>query len=213
MLVYETSELKDMKVAMSESNLTNVDLEGKNYGAASTDIKSLGLSIIYECRMHSLNDFQKKLYEKVIAKTPKNIALFADPIVVSFALKDACDISGVDYVWLDLEGENEVGCSAWVKEKDEDDVINLAISLLKRHLEKYLIDAYDRRTREDLANVWDTGLGLEECPVCGKTPIERRTIAANNYKFRGWTCSACGHHVIVTSDALDYLKRNVEVST
>lgn len=207
-----TSELKDMKVAMSETNISDLDLDDKKYSAVSVILEDLGLLLMYECRVRALTTSQKGLYEKVLSKIPKEIALFVDSIVVSFALKDACDISGVDYVWLDLEGGDDVGCSAWVKEKDENAVINLSVNLLKRHIEKYLIDAYDRGTREDLAKVWEAGLGLQECPICGNASVDRRTISSNNRKFRGWTCSVCTHHVIVPSDALDYLSHKIEGS-
>ena len=204
MIMDKSSELKDMKVAMSETNISDLDLDDKKYSAIPAILEDLGLLIIYECRVRALTTFQRGLYEKVLSKVPKEIALFTDSIIVSFALKDACDISGVDYVWLDLEGVDDVGCSAWVKEKDENAVISLSVNLLRRHIEKYLIDAYDRGTREDLVKVWEAGLGLQECPICGKASIDRRTISANNRKFRGWTCTGCGHHVIVPSDALDY---------
>lgn len=199
------SSTVDLKVSMVEARSVNLDFEGKNYSAASNHLKSLGLAVLYECSMKVLNEYQRGLYTKVLAKVPREIALFLDPIVLSFVLRDACDLSGVDYVWLDLEGEDEVGCSAWVKDKDANAVISLAIDLLKRHLEKYLIDAYDHDTREDMIRVWEAGLGLKECPICGAASPDRRIITTNKHKFRGWTCKSCGYHVILPSDALDYL--------
>ena len=199
------SEVENYKIAMSETSIPDLDLEEKKYATVTSLLKSRDLSNIYECHMKTLTPFQRDLYEKVLTKVPREMSLFAEPIVVSFALKDACDVSGVDYVWLDLEGEDDVGCSAWVREKDRDSIISLAIDLLKRHMEKYIIDVNDRGTRDDLAKVWEAGLGLKECSVCGKSSPERRTIAANSYKFRGWTCSGCGHHVIVPSDTLNFL--------
>ena len=195
---------------MFETSIADLDLAGKRYDEVLNLLSYHELSVLYECCMSSLTDFQKGLYEKVIAKVPKEIALFSDPIAVSFALRDACDLSGVEYVWLDLEGDDDVGYSAWVREEDWDAVVRLAIDLLKRHLEKYLLDVYDRGTRNGIAGVWEAELPLQLCPVCGGASPERRVISANKRKFRGWTCTGCGHHVIVPSDALDYLKRGVE---
>jgi hypothetical protein len=212
MRVEEVSEPEDLKIAMYETSISDLNLEDKNYRTISGILRNRGLAILYECCMRTLTTFQRGLYEKVLAKVPREIGLFSDPIVVSFALKDACDISGVDYVWFDLEGDDDVCCSAWVREEDGDAVVVLAARLLNRHLEKYLIDAYDRRTREDLVRVWEAGLGLQECHICGKSSSERRTITANNRKFRGWTCNGCGRHLIVPSDTLDYLNRKIEGS-
>lgn len=119
----------------------------------------------------------------MLTNIPRETALFVDPTVVSFALRDDCDFSGVDYIWFDLESNNDMGCGAWMRKKDVDDVINLAISLLSRHLEKYLIDAYDRKMREDMIRRWEDGLRLLECPICGKASLERKTIVTNNIKF------------------------------
>lgn len=197
----------DLKVSMFETSIGNLDLEDKEYNTVSDLLKSLGLTILYESSMSVLTEFQRGLYESVMAKAPREMALFLDPIVVSFALRDACDLSGVDYVWLDLEGDDEVGCSAWVRKKDGDTVIGLAIDLLRRHLAKYLIDVYSRETREDMVRVWEAGLELQVCPICGETSLKRRLIATNKYRLRGWTCAECGHHMIVPSDALDYLNK------
>lgn len=206
------SSAEKLKVSMFETRAVNLDLEDKNYGAASDLLKGHGLVILYECGMKVLNEFQRGLYTKVMSKVPREIVLFLDPIVLSFALRDACDLSGVDYVWLDLEGEDDVGCSAWVKENDSDAVISLAVDLLKRHLDKYLIDAYDHGTREDMIRVWAAGLGLQACPICGVASPERRVIAVNKHKLRGWTCKGCGYHVILPSDSLDYFSGKLEVS-
>jgi len=202
----------DLKVSMSEASLADLDLEGESYGVVSDLLKGRGLATLYECRMNVLTEFQRGLYEGVMAKVPKEIALFLDPIVVSFALRDACDISGVDFVWLDLEGDGDLGCSVWVREGDGDVVVALAFGLLRRHLEKYLIDVYDRGTREDMVRVWEAGLRLQECPICGEPSPERRVIAVNKRRFRGWTCTGCRHHVVVPSDVLDYLNSRVEGS-
>ncbi|MFH0897628.1 MAG: hypothetical protein V1850_06245 [Candidatus Bathyarchaeota archaeon] len=206
------SMAENLKVSMFEARTVNLDLVDKSYDAASNLLRRHGLMVLYECGMNVLNEVQRGLYSKVISKVPREIVLFLDPIVLSFALRDACDLSGVDYMWLDLEGEDDVGCSAWVNEKDSNAVISLAIDLLKRHLEKYLIDAYDHGTREDMMRVWDAGLGLQACPICGEASPERRVIAANEHKFRGWTCKSCNYHVILPSDSLDYFGDKVEGS-
>lgn len=203
---------ENLKVSMVETRTVNLDLEDKSYGAASDLLKGHGLVVLYECGMKVLNDFQRDLYAKIMAKVPREITLFLDPIVLSFALRDSCDLSGVDYVWLDLEGNDDVGCSAWVKENDSNVIISLAVDLLKRHLDKYLIDAYDHGTREDMISVWTTGLGLQACPLCGTASPERRVIAVNKHKLRGWTCTSCSHHVILPSDILDYISGKLEGS-
>ena len=200
------SDMANLKVAMMEtnpSNLRSLGLEGKGYGSALEVLRQNEFEVFYECRTSVLTKFQKELYEKVLSEVPKDLAIFLDPIIVSFALKDACDFSGVDYVWLDLEGEDEVGNSAWVRKEDQKKVLDLAIRFLERHLEKYIIDAYDRRTREDMVRIWEAQVKLQECPICGSSSLERRLIMTKKQKLRGWTCSSCGHHVILPSDALE----------
>lgn len=203
---------EDLKISMFEASVADLALEGMSYSAASGVLKNRGLTILYECNTRVLTEFQRGLYKKMMANVPREIALFMDPIVLSFSLRDACDVSGVEYVWLDLEDDDEVGCSTWVKEKDGNTVVDEAVSLLRRHLEKYLIDAYDRLTREDIIKVWEAGLGLQECPVCGEASPERKVVSSDKHRFRAWTCKGCGHHVVVPSDALDYLKSRVEGS-
>lgn len=207
------SDMENLKASMFETRATNLDLESKSYGVASNLLKDHGLTILYECGMTVLNEFQRSLYTKVMMKVPKETVLFLDPIILSFALRDACDLSGVDYVWLDLESEDEIGCSAWVKNEDVNVVINLAVNLLKRHLDKYLIDAYDHETREDMLRVWESGLGLQECPICGTALPQRKVIITNNHKFRGWLCKSCGYHVVLPSDTLVYFTAKIEDSS
>lgn len=202
------SAAEELKISSFEGNLGNLDLEDKNYDAASDELKKLGLKILYETRMDVLTRFQWRLYMKLLAKIPKDIVLFVDPIVLSFALRDACDLSGASYVWLDLEGDDEVGSSVWTKEQDVNSILALAVDLLRRHLEKYLIDVYSHDLREEMVRVWEAGLGLEVCGVCGKTSLKRRVIVvAKNNKLRGWACSNCGNHIVIPSDALDYLNK------
>lgn len=206
------NSVEDLRVSMFETSIAGLDLEGKSYSVISDVLKKRGLTLLYGCRTRVLTEPQRSLYEKMLIEVPREIALFMDPIVVSLALRDACDVSGVDYVWLDLEGDDDVACSCWMMEKDRAVVMGLTIGLLRRHLEKYLIDTYDHVTREDMVKVWEAGLGLEQCPICGKASPERRVIAASKRKFRGWTCKDCGHHVVVPSDILEYLKGNIEGS-
>ncbi len=197
-----------LKVSAFETNIGNLELEDKCYDSVSDQLRGMGLTVLYEARMGVLTELQRSLYENVLLKVPKDLVLFLDPIVISFALRDACDLSSVDYVWLDFENDDDVGCSAWMRKNDGDGVIDLAVDLMRRHLEKYLIDVYSRGTREEMVRVWEAGLGLEACSVCGGTSLKRRLIMADrHHRLRGWACAKCGNHVVIPSDALDYLKR------
>ena len=203
------SDMTGLKIAMIEMNSSNVKdlgLEGKSYGFASEVLRRNDFQVFYESRTSVLTQFQRELYELVLSTIPKELALLLDPIVVSFALKDACDYSGVDYVWLDLEGDDEVASSAWVRKDDQKEVLDLAIKFLKRHLEKYILDAYDRCTREDMARVWEAQIMLEACPVCGSSSLERRLVVMKKQKLRGWTCTDCGNDVIIPSDVLEMVR-------
>lgn len=208
LLVSSMSDMANLKVAMVEANpssLGSLGLEGKDYGFASEILRQKEFEIFYECRTSVLTQFQRELYEKFLSETPRDLAPFLDPIILSFALKDACDFSGVDYVWLDLEEKDEIGNSAWLRKEDQKKVLDLAIRFLERHLEKYIIDAYDRRTRDDMVQIWEAQVKLQECPICRTSSLERRLIMTKKQKLRGWTCSSCGHHIILPSDALEYL--------
>lgn len=199
-------EVGDLKVSMVETNLSDLGLDGKHYKFAFNLLKEKGFEALYECQTSVLTHFQRELYEKIMANAPKGLEIFLDPIIVSFALRDACDISGSDYVWIGLEGNEEIGCSAWVRDEDREKVLELTIRLLRGHLEKYIIDAYDRQAREDMVKVWEAQFKLQECSVCGKTSLDRRPVIFNKHKLRGWFCSDCGHHIILHSDALKYLE-------
>ena len=202
------NDMSNFKITMIETNRLNLrelDLEGKSYDFAIQVLKRDDLEIIYECCTSILTQFQRELYEKLLQEFPKELSIFLDPIIVSFALKDACDFSGVDYAWLDLDGEDEVGNSAWVSKEDQKKVIKNTFRFLEHHLEKYVIDAYDRRTREDIARIWEAQLKLQECPICGSSDLERRLIVTKGQKLRGWYCSNCRHHVILPSDILECL--------
>ncbi|MCJ7634353.1 60S ribosomal protein L37a, partial [Candidatus Bathyarchaeota archaeon] len=110
-----------------------------------------------------------------------------------------------DYAWLDLEGDDEVGNSAWSKGSHEE-IVDIAIKLLGKHLEKYILDAYDRHTREDMVRVWEAQLKLLACPICGESSLERKPIIINNTMIRSWVCTSCGYHVAVQTDVLKYLQ-------
>ena len=204
------NDMSNFKITMIETNRLNLrelDLEGKSYDFAIQVLKRDDLEIIYECCTSILTQFQRELYEKLLQEFPKELSIFLDPIIVSFALKDACDFSGVDYAWLDLDGEDEVGNSAWVSKEDQKKVIKNTFRFLEHHLEKYVIDAYDRRTREDLVSVWEAQVKLESCLICGSSSLERWLIVTNGHKLRCWSCSNRGHNVIVPCDTLESLNQ------
>jgi len=200
-------EMGILRVSMVETNLRELDLESKPYTEAFETLRNLGLEVLYESRTSVLTPFQRELYEKTVKRAPKKVSVLLDPIVVAFAIHDACDFSGFDYAWLDLEGGDEIGNSAWARGGQEE-ILNLAMRLMRRHLEKYVLDAYDRRTREDMIRVWEAQLKLLACPVCGESSLERRPILTNKHMIRSWTCTNCGHHVTVQADVLQYLQTN-----
>ena len=200
-------EMGQLKVSMVESNLPELDLENKSYNLAFERLKSRGLEVLYESRTSVLTELQRELFWKTVGSASNSIRVFLDPIVVAFAIHDACDLSDTDYAWLDLEGEDEVGNSAWTR-GGHDGILNIAGSLLKKHLEKYILDAYDRHTREDMVRVWEAQLKILQCPICGEPSLERKPIILNNNMIRSWVCSDCGYHVTVQTDVLNYLKNN-----
>jgi transposase-like protein len=89
-----------------------------------------------------------------------------------------------------------------------DSILSIAGGLLKKHLEKYILDAYDRHTREDMVRVWEAQLKILQCPICGEPSLKRKPIILNNNMIRSWVCSDCGYHVTVQTDVLNYLKNN-----
>lgn len=207
--VKRMSEKSDLRVSMVEAYPPEVGsgLEGRSYGSVSEDLEREGFEIFFECRTGTLTPFQRRLFERLRTEAPRDLSILLDPIVASFAVKDACDLSGVDYVWLDLEGQDDFGNCTWARGNDHNRILGLAVQFLERHLDKYIIDAYDRRTREDMNQVWEAQLKLPECQVCGTPSVERRIIIMKRQKLRGWKCSNCGHHRILPSDALDYLEK------
>ena len=200
-------EMGHLRVSMVESNLQELDLESKTYSEAVQTLRDQRLQVLYESRTSVLTPFQRELYEKAVRRAPKVIGLLLDPIVVAFAIHDACDLSGYDYIWLDLEGEDEIGNCAWVR-SGEIQILDLAGVLLRKHLEKYVLDAYDRQTRDDMVRVWEAQLKLLACSVCGESSLDRKPILTNGHVIRSWMCSGCGHHVTVQADVIRYLQSN-----
>jgi hypothetical protein len=194
------------RISMVETNLPGFALQGHTYAEASERLRDLDFEVFYECRTSILSPGQRGLYDVILSKLPNDLKVFLDPIIVSFVLRDACDISEADYVWLDLEEGEEVGCSAWLKREDQDAVLDEALYLLGHHLEKYVIDAYDRRTRDDMLRVWEAQLDLQECVICGDASPSRRVLAVADQKLRGWICSTCGHRTVLHSDVLALLR-------
>jgi hypothetical protein len=200
-------EMGLLRVSMVESNLPELDLENKPYNIAFETLTNHGLKVFYESRTSVLSPFQRELYGKALSKVPKDISVLLDPIIVAFAIHDACDLSDFDYAWLDLEGDDEVGNSAWTKGSHEE-IVDIATKLLRKHLEKYILDAYDRHTREDMVRVWEAQLKLLACPICGESSLERKPIILNNNMIRSWVCISCGYHVTVQTDVLKYLQNS-----
>jgi hypothetical protein len=200
-------EMGLLRVSIVESNLPELDLENTTYSIAVEKLRNRGLEVFYESRTSILSPFQRELYEKALNKVPKEVSILLDPITVAFAIHDACDLSDLDYAWLDLDGDNEVGNSAWSKGNHEE-IVDIATELLRKHLEKYILDAYDRHTREDMVRVWEAQLKLLACPICGASSLERKPIILNNNVIRSWVCTSCNYYVTVQTDVLKYLQSN-----
>jgi hypothetical protein len=198
-------DMAGFKVTIVESNLHELNLAAATYGPASEELRRRGFEILYESRTDVLTPFQSELFQKIVARAPKTIAPLLDPIVLAFAMHDASDISKTDYVWLDLEGDDEIANSAWVRRENQEEVISNAFRLLERNLEKYVLDTYDRRTRDDMVSVWEAQLNIKGCPVCGKNSLKREPLQLGKKRLRGWVCTNCSHHVMVQADVLDYL--------
>ena len=198
-------DMAGFKVTIVESNLHELNLTAATYGSASEELRRRGFEILYESRTNVLTPFQSELFQKIVTRAPKAIAPLLDPIVLAFAMHDAGDISKTDYVWLDLEGDDEIANSAWVRRENQEEVITIAFRLLERNLEKYILDTYDRRTRDDMVSVWEAQLNINGCPVCGKNSLKREPLQLGKKRLRGWVCTNCNHHVLVQSDVLDYL--------
>jgi len=198
-------DMASFKITIVESNLHDLNLTATTYGQASEELRRRGFEILYESRTNVLTSFQSELFKKIVARAPKTIAPLIDPIVLAFAMHDASDISNTDYIWLDLEGDDEIGNSGWVRRENQEEVITIAFRLLEKNLEKYVLDTYDRRTRDDMVSVWEAQLNINGCPVCGKNALRREPLQFGKKRLRGWVCTNCGHHVMVQADVLDYL--------
>ncbi len=203
-------DFSNLSITVVETSIPNFgqDLVGKTLDHASSVVALRDLELLYEGRTSTLDSSQRELYEMVLSKVPKKLAIFLDPIIVSFALKDASDLSNVDYVWLDLEGGEDFGNSLWVKRGAEKEILRLMNDFLGNHLEKYVIDAYDRLTREDMTRIWEAQIDLKECPICGGSSFVRRFFKMNRQELRGWICSECEHHIILPSDTLDFFRNS-----
>jgi hypothetical protein len=203
-------DFSELTITMIETNIRDLEknLVGKKLSYASNSLSDRDLELLFQSSTSVLSTPQQKMYEIIVSNLPKNLMIFLDPIIVSFALKDACDSSNADFVWIDLEGSENVGNSVWVKREDEKEVLKLMQDFLKHHLEKYLVDAYDRWTREDLSGIWEAKIRLKECPICKGNPFDQKLIKINDQKLRGWICSACGHHTILPSDTLKFIRAN-----
>ena len=199
-----------LTIAMVETSVPHVgqDLVGKTLDEVADALATRGLERLYESRTGVLSPSQRQLYERILAKVPSKLTIFLDPIVLSFALKDACDRSSSAYVWLDLEGNDDVGNAVWTETTGDDEILRLMTGLVQDHLEKYVIDAYDRLTREDMTRVWKAQIDIEACPVCGATPLTRRFIKRSGVELRGWICATCSHHMILPADILAFIETN-----
>lgn len=188
---------------------SSLSLQFKSYTFATNVLKTEGFLPFYEFHTGILTTTQRGFFEEIVSRAPKKIRVLLDPLIISFAVRDACDISGVEYVWLDLEENDDVGSSAWVKEKDIEQVSQTTFHLVESHIGKYLLDAYDRKTREDLERAWQAELRLPECQVCGATVIERRKppLKASGLTMRGWKCSNCGFQTLLPSDVLELVEK------
>lgn len=206
----DEDKFSKLTIAIVETSVPKVgqNLMGKTLEQVTDVLSERGLELLYESRTSVLNESQRKLYERILKTIPRRWAIFVDPIIISFALKDACDRSSSEYIWLDLEGNDDLGNAVWTEKAREEDILRLMGEFLRNHLEKYVIDAYGRLTREDMARVWEAQIDIKECPICEANPLKRKLIKRNKQELRGWTCSKCRHHVILPSDTLKFIENN-----
>ncbi len=199
-----------LTIAMVETSVPNLgqDFIGKTLDEVADTLATQGLERLYESRTGVLSPSQRQSYERLLAAVPSKLTVFLDPIILSFALKDACDLSSSAYVWLDLEGNDDLGNAVWTETTRDDEILQLMTRLVQDHLEKYVIDAYDRLTREDMTRVWEAQIDIEACPVCGRTPLTRRLIKRSDAELRGWVCAGCSHHMILPADILAFIETN-----
>jgi len=201
-----------VKIVMVESYpseiASSLSLQSKSYTFAENILKTEGFIPFYEFHTGILTSTQRGFFEEVVSRAPKKMKILLDPLIVSFAIRDACDLSGVEYFWLDLEKNDDVGSSAWIREKDIEKLYETTFHLIASHIGKYLLDAYDRKTREDLERAWLAELRLPECQVCGATVIERKMppMKFSGETLRGWNCSNCGFQTLIPSDVLELVE-------
>jgi len=203
-------EARSLRVGLVESYPAefagDLGLMGKTLDEATQILGAKEYDLFYQCRTSVLTDPERASFAKVRSKMPGGFGVLLDPLTVSFAVKDACDISGVNYVWLDLDGDGDAGNCAWVASKDHDHVLGLTIHFLERHLEKYLIDAYAKPTREDISGLWNAELKFSNCWFCGSNSLKRQLVKLRDHKLRSWVCPNCGFHVVLPDDILQLLR-------
>lgn len=197
------------RISIVETNLPVFALQRHTYVKVSERLRKLDFVVFYEYRTSILTQGQSGLYDNILSNVPNDLKVFLYPIIVSFVHIDTCDISDTDYVWLDLDGD-EVGCSVWLKREGQDTVLDKAIYLLEWHLEKYVIDVYDWRTRKGMLWVWEVQLDLQECAICGNSSPCRRLLDVTAQKLQGWLYSNCGHRTVFRSDVLILFKGRIE---
>jgi len=202
-------ETRSLRVSLVESYPAefagDLGLAGKTLDEATEFLRVKEYDLFYECRTSVLTEPERIAFARVRTKMPGGLGVLLDPLTVSFAVKDACDISGVSYVWLDLYGDGDAGNCVWIASKDHDHVLGLTIYFLERHLEKYLIDAYARSTREDMSRLWNAELKFQVCWFCGSDSMKRQLVKLKGNKLRSWICMNCGFHVVVPDDILQLL--------
>jgi hypothetical protein len=202
-------ETRPLRVSLVESYpaefANDLGLAGKTLGEAAEILRSRRYDLFYQCRTSVLTESERASFTKVRSKMTGGLGVLLDPLTVSFAVKDACDVSGVSYIWLDLDGDGDAGNCAWIESKDHDHVLGLTIGFLERHLEKYVIDAYARSTRESMSRLWNAELEYSGCWLCGSSSMGRRLAKLKDHKLRTWVCPSCNFHVIAPDDILQLL--------
>jgi len=183
----------------------DLGLAGKTLNEVVEILRSRGYDLFYQCRTSVLTEPERASFTRIRSRMPGGFGVLLDPLTVSFGVKDACDVSGVSYIWLDLDGDGDAGNCAWIESKDHDHILGLTIGFLERHLEKYVIDAYARSTRESMSRLWNAELEYSSCWFCGSSSLGRRVAKLKDQKLRTWVCPTCGFHVIVPDDILQLL--------
>jgi len=201
-----------LKLSMIESYPPDLGqglgLAGLTYEDAFNVLKKTNMVLLYESNTGVLTSKQRQLFENILEKVPSEIKAFLDPLIVSFAVHDACDSSDTKYLWLDFTEGDNISSSAWVEHGRDEEVLKRTVELLEKNLEKYVIDAYDRQAREGITSIWSAELAIPECWYCGtRGSMVKKIIAVNDKRVRGWTCNKCGHSMILPQDILENLKK------